>query len=462
MELLTYTGIWWLPDHNHETVAGTLTISFEEGFRLELIGLLSQIDEAFTINTTKTYPKILGMTKEGQQITLCDCLESRSHFESHGTDTFASQEISIGGAIYIGSHFLEPDDPRFYKVDVQYSHLQEWANLFKPIVRFTPGKYELTYISPQKKHVSLSGGSITLVTTTNSHQNSSQVNLSQTVQIEFEMQEALTLTEWLSRYIGPVQNFLSLATQRPNAIESISSYVSKSKVNTTSSTSEKKPIQIIFPKYFIEKNAGETIHPHHMLFAYGDIEEDFTEVVKKWLAVSDELSSVCDLFFSVMYNRNLYQENRFLNIAQAAETYHRRRFKKDVPGDEHVNRLAAILASAPEEYREWLEMKLKYSHEPPLSQRLKDLIREVDKVIRPLLGKKDRFVQKAVDTRNFLTHYDPSLEHKAARGEALFVLTQTLSLLVQACFLHELGLSDERCIEFFRRSSDYKYVLSKR
>jgi hypothetical protein len=462
MELLTYTGIWWLSDQANDTVAGTLTISNEEGFRLELIGRLGQIGEAFAINTIKTYPKILGMTKEGQQITLCDCLESLSHFSSNGAGTFASQQIFIRGAIYIGSHFLEPDDPRFYKIDVQYSHLQEWADLFKPQVLFTPGKFELTYTYPQKKHVSLSEGSISLVTTFNSHQNSSQVSLSQTVLIEFEVQEALTLTEWLSRYISPVQNFLSLATQRPNAIESISAYVAESKVDTTSTTAEKKPIQIIFPKYFIEKKAGETIHPHNMLFAYVDIEADFSEIIKKWLAVSDELSSVCDLFFSVMYNRNLYQENRFLNIAQAAETYHRRRFKKDVPGDEHVKRLAAILASAPEEYREWLEKKLTYSHEPNLSQRLKDLIREVDKVIKPLLRRKDSFVQKVVDTRNFLTHYDPSLENKAAKGEALFVLTQTLSLLVQACFLHELGLSDEKSIEFFGRSSDYKFVLSKK
>ncbi len=462
MELLTYTGIWWLPDQDNDTVAGTLTISFEEGFRLELIGRFGQIDEAFAINTIKTYPKILGMTKEGQQITLCDCLESRFHLESHGAGIFASQQISIRGAIYIGCHFLEPDDPRFYKVDVQYSYLQEWADLFKPQVSFTPGKFELTYTYPQKKHVTLSAGSISLVTTFNSHQNSSQVSLSQTVHIEFEMQDALTLKEWLSRYIGPVQDFLSLATQRPNAIESISAYVAESKVDTTSSTAKEKPIQIIFPKYFTEKKPGETIHPHNMLFAYGDIEVDFSEIMKKWLAVSDELSTVCNLFFGVMYNRNLYQENRFLNIAQAAETYHRRRFKKDVQGDEHIRRLAAILASAPEEYRGWLEKKLMYSHEPTLNQRLNDLIREVDKVIRPLLGKKDSFMRKVVDTRNFLTHFDLSLENKAAKGEALFVLTQTLSLLVQACFLHELGLSDERCIEFFRRSSDYNFVLSKR
>jgi len=49
-----------------------------------------------------------------------------------------------------------------------------------------------------------------------------------------------------------------------------------------------------------------------------------------------------------------------------------------------------------------------------------------------------------VDTRNYLTHYDPKSEHKSADGMPLYVLCEKMEALLQLHFLKTLSFSDEQ------------------
>ena len=61
-------------------------------------------------------------------------------------------------------------------------------------------------------------------------------------------------------------------------------------------------------------------------------------------------------------------------------------------------------------------------------------------------GKKERksFINRVVATRNYLTHFDQSLEPQAARGEELYRITEKLKLLIEICLLRESGFEEER------------------
>jgi hypothetical protein len=43
------------------------------------------------------------------------------------------------------------------------------------------------------------------------------------------------------------------------------------------------------------------------------------------------------------------------------------------------------------------------------------------------------------DNRNYLTHYNASLRGRAATGARLLLMVEVLKLVLQACFLKELG-----------------------
>jgi ApeA N-terminal domain 1 len=56
------------------------------------------------------------------------------------------------------------------------------------------------------------------------------------------------------------------------------------------------------------------------------------------------------------------------------------------------------------------------------------------------------------DNRNYLTHYDATLKGRSATGARLLFMVEVLKLLLQACFLRELGLPDTTIKEFASRS----------
>jgi DNA-binding transcriptional MerR regulator len=199
-----------------------------------------------------------------------------------------------------------------------------------------------------------------------------------------------------------------------------------------------------------------------MLFTLGDIADDFQSVMERWFAISDDLETVCNLFFGVQYTPTLNLENRFLNVVQAVESYHRRRMKNEVlPKADHKRLKSAVLSKVDAEHKIWLEGLLAYSNEPRLEHRIRELTEKAAEVINPLVTNKEEFARKVKDTRNYLTHYDKHLKDKAARGVELFWLTQKLSYLLQACFLIELGLPLEKCAKLLHRNQAFIFAVGQ-
>jgi hypothetical protein len=62
--------------------------------------------------------------------------------------------------------------------------------------------------------------------------------------------------------------------------------------------------------------------------------------------------------------------------------------------------------------------------------------------------------------RNYLTHYDPSLEKKARTGLDLYPLTVQLQTLVEMCLLLELGFDCNEVDGLFERVNRYREVSS--
>jgi hypothetical protein len=69
------------------------------------------------------------------------------------------------------------------------------------------------------------------------------------------------------------------------------------------------------------------------------------------------------------------------------------------------------------------------------------------------------FVDRMVDTRNYLTHYDPKLAERAAQGIAIYYLTAKLQALFQLHLLAMIGISEERIEQLIATNRKIRHRL---
>jgi hypothetical protein len=193
-----------------------------------------------------------------------------------------------------------------------------------------------------------------------------------------------------------------------------------------------------------------------MLFNLKLIKDEFNTILRKWFAKAEVLSPIFNLYFGMLYNSDMYLEQKFSNLIQAIESYHRRtRINTEIEPDEHRKRITSIIESIDTQYKEWLENRLTYSNEPHLRRRLSELIDECGKLINISSSKKKKsFISKVCDTRNYFTHDDVSLTDKSAKGIELLHICSKLKIILEFNLLKEIGFSNELAFKLI--SEKYK------
>lgn len=421
MELL---GRWWRPPAEAQAVGGIFRFSQHKGLELELIGAL---DERWVVGELQTCPLILGVTLDGKQVSLTDCREAhRSHPMPVG---FPHEQWSVEAA-YVGAHFENPEELRFRKASMQFTYLREWARRFG--LTWKPGEageQTITFSEPAPIEASTSLGKFSLVVTGSLEGDGLfRMGLEEAVSIDAETTEELSLEEWESRIVSPLQNLLTLATWTPNALIELTVYSEHSVHQLSNGKELQLPIRVLRQRVYHGEREKRLRHPSDMLFVLDDIAEPFSDFMERWLGVSERYRSVCELFFSVQYVPLIYAEHRFLNMVFACEIYHRSLAEGRID----------------------------------LGRRLSDLIDRHRGVMEPLLADQKSFIDRVVATRKALVHGDPAQRQKAGiTGTSLFHLAQTLAFLVRACFMLELGFSAEQVIKLFNRNREYRFAMQE-
>lgn len=389
MKDFEYLGSWWLPSNTEQTVNGTLKFSQESGFQLTLLGALKeqfngdQVPAVQPIfSTPNDFPLIVGTTTEGKKISLSSCVQSRSHYNTGGGGIVEEYHASIA---YIGIHLTNLEETRFHKAEVRFSRLSDWISRFgfDQTITHRQGekreefeKYELTYVLPEDLQALTPNGKLAVFFSFGWNERWPRaVHLRQSTGIRIEGNQDLTFADLQSQFISPLQNLISLATNRPTSVTEIVVYSRQNVLKLLDDDVVDIPIQVIFRTHFHEDEQEQRLFLHDMLFTLKDVEDDFHGVADRWLSAADELDSVYNLFCSVQYNEPMYLEHRFLSMVQAIEAYHRRRFTNQVlPIDQHMERVQSIIDQTPNEHKSWLKEVLNFSNEPRLAQRLRELV----------------------------------------------------------------------------------------
>lgn len=246
--------------------------------------------------------------------------------------------------------------------------------------------------------------------------------------------------EYFSSIARSVVNFISFALDWPMAVTSFTGYVEVERDGET----YKRPIAI-YGKVGPQGKEGVEKRSHHPLFTYRDISGNLEAILRNWLDSADNLSNAFNLYFGSWSEDVRYLDVRILWLAQALEVLHRASSPRTrMPESDFAEAVSQVLEDVPQEYRELVEGSLKYANELPFRARVEDLMQPIQSYLGSRSSRR-AFVSQAVDTRNYLTHYDSeSTPNRAEEPRDMFRLQQKLEGVMQLIILERTGFGTEQ------------------
>lgn len=160
------------------------------------------------------------------------------------------------------------------------------------------------------------------------------------------------------------------------------------------------------------------------------------------------------MLFAQFYSKENILETSFLNLAQAAETFHARLNEKRerIPKAEFKIRKEKMLGALLTGEHEWLNSQL--NNHLHLDTRLTELVENYSNpYLNKFIGESTLFVRQVKLSRNYYTHYSPEGQKKALVGAELIELLEKLQILLISAFLIEIGFDRLKLEEMFENKA---------
>ncbi len=482
-------GYWWLPFMPDGKVPGTLHFS-QADIGLELLGGFahsleetndeesgdeeSNADErprevVLALDSFIKYqPRISGVAQNGRPVTLerCNGRSLQLGFPQFASSTYGPQFVLVG-ASYDGD-----EEALFDEIAIRLSDLDVWARtsgfdqriIFDDESRTQVTKLEMTFTPPEDIEAQLGDGTTLKIgfpwTWSGQRPVTTESHITQAATLRLLFDKPANIERSLS-YVAQLRNFFSLAVGRPIRVLSVRGFHNPPPDTTADPLTGTWPrpieVEILYRLVGLPEPADRELHPAEMLFTLADIYPTLDKILSAWFAKQELLGPVLARYFHLIHTPPTSLEHEFETLVRVLETHHRRTMGAAPVTPEHMERMASILAAVPEEHRDWLEKRLRYSHEPTLAERLQAVLDRCPDVTARVVGnsskKRRSFIRKVTSTRNYEVHLDPTGQAAAAQGARLLTLNKQLRPLVEMTLLRELGLSCDQTAALFQRES---------
>ena len=439
LEAFERAGQWWLPEDHRDRVAGTASFDPNDGVRLQTIGAFEPSWQNGGAERPFRPPLVLGFWgPSNTPITL------------HKTTRIGAVRPSMGrpdtitlhaDCMIVGHHFHSEVELALASVRAGFTSLEEWAG-HRPFVSDAPEEARYAPLEPVAAEVDALGARLTIGSeSVRGGDGVRTLRLDHKVFVDIEPGEKKPLW-WYREALSSLQDLLSLLVGRPVYPRSMLAQVNRG----TAARSD-----VFFGQGLrLAKGPSATqpeglVRPSDVLVPLPLVKGRLPAVLGNWFSKRDLLAPVHELFLGALFNPRTYPDFQFLSLAQALETYHRRtnpgaRYipEREYADERYPEVVASLPPSLPRPLRDKLKATLKYANEWSLRKRLKDLVGTVP--VTGLAGDDPAFVERVVDTRNYLTHYTEELEPKALRGPKLMEAIEEMRRLMAFLLLRELGL----------------------
>lgn len=456
MQEFEYRGVWWVPGFPKNQVAGILKFHPVNGTTLELIG--GDFIEAFQsedsrithISGTYTLDMVCGYTNKGRRISLHKCRNIGNTWATN----YISSKLNAQ-TVFIGAHFNSSEELKFNKIRVRYSNLEEWLGM-NGIIRESNNPGNIDYIIPDLVVVEINNFKVNFTSRLKQEKSTIfEVNMKHVNFVEILSDQPVEFSAFRDDFIFPLRNFFSLAVRDAVYPTDISAEM------YTEETGKQEIVEVFFSNR--DKRQEKVKDWVHIFFDYQDIGDDLQIYLQNWFEINNKLQVVMDLYFSAYYISAMYIHVRILTLTQALEAYHRIMYGGFyMEPDKYQRFFEEMTKHIPVEldqpHRSSLKSRLKYGYEFSLRKRLTLILNnilapygEIRNRISPNFGD---FVQKAVDTRNYLTHYSEDEQSNPVKEpKEQIELIKQLDLLMRLCFLKELGFTKEKINTMIERKS---------
>jgi hypothetical protein len=451
-------GAFWRPGDN-ESVSGDLTYVPNESLTLTLHGPFGSQSGPHGGDALRL-GVILGTLVNGTNLSLIDAfMKSRSF----GAGASGSTIMFVNRAL-VGAHIPDITLARFRRMSFRCTSLEEWfaVSPIKSEWHHSPNAISLSAIfsHPDPLEVDLpavglkmkSGGVFN-----EHHEDIGTLSWSYERELMFESKEDVTVDRFLG-IAWQCQNLMSLLIGKPVGLRRVS-------FPGTGEAAELNAVHHIGIQRL--KAPEKHVHPALMILPLPKLSVRVGEVFQRWLVEGNAYKHSFDLYFGTLYSPPNALEYRFLSMTQALESFHRASGVGNyMERAAFKTALDKLLGAIPEEivadHRVSLKNRLKYSNEFSLRKRITLLLASLPPdVASSLTSGAEGFVDRAVATRNYLTHFDDESKEGTYEGEKLHYAAERLRVFLLTLFLSHLGIDGSSIVEILRENEEVKWSLAQ-
>lgn len=315
MKSFEKNGHWWLPEAPDKRVAGTIRSNEDGELRLSLMGALGEsgLRDLFE---SPDQPIILGVTDEkpGEQpVTLTDTFVTRQSLGSGG----ARRQEYFAHRAFWGAYFPSKQALQFKSVELSLSGLGAWAHQYTGFQPVPSGQIgAVAWKQPEAIRVRISDGVVLLGVGCSSSHTLRERTVRETLALTITLDQEKPLNQIEAELVSPIENFITFATDRPNALTEFG--VSGS---TTPSTVW-GPVKVTGPRIYTDETVAAELRDHDLLFTLKDVEGRLDDVLQRWLTISRRYSGALAVYFGKLYDSPGYIDLRFQLLLQAVAVYY--------------------------------------------------------------------------------------------------------------------------------------------
>ncbi len=403
------TGNFWIPSVPEEIVHGILSISDGGNIELEVTtGQLKDKDGTFNV----TLERIVGYIQKNGSIpsipvTLDDC-----YYKILPVLGGNSQSLIRIGRVFIRAQYNQDEIPSFNTLKFSVEGIEEWVDTSGIKVEYPSEKCPaiISYDPQEDITFNLHNGMQFLITWCPSLEYliNKKAGIREKIYFKLISQEARKLDEFTT-VARKITEFLCFVINQRVSLDSMCATSDDLTQEIGPSKTVPVSIDIYHPSWPYAKEVPQ-INLYNMLFKFKEIENEAEEIINNWIKSYERYDSAFRLYFLAKTGEQTYLEERFLTLVQGLEAYHQKMFNK--------NRM-----------------------------NLKNRIEEVVEPFEDIIGtdkERQELITHIMNTRNGLTHHDPSKESKVAKGVNLWHLCHKMELLFELHILQLMGFSREK------------------
>lgn len=437
-------GDWWIAGEKGNKVSGILYYDPEKGSRLELFDTFGDPSDFDHPDEIEPVDRILGLSADNEHITLLNCGKNWPQRGGGRTPTGQRQyklDRYYPEYILVGDYF--DDTVIFDAVDFQFPHLEEWAQV-EVIEAFEEddGSRGVRYSPVRSQAAVIDDFAIILGFYVSESYGQWEANFEQVTELNVVSDSGLELSNVMDTVLPNLRNLLAIASGEPIGPTEVTGILA----NVDEYGLDRK-IDILYSSHDSRINLGNEFITFS--FSFSDIQDRIDTILEKWFSEAERLEPLYDLYFGTIYNE-MSARNKFLNLTQALEAYHRRSFDdKYVSINEYFEYYCELYESIPEDYPKSFKDKLakgvfRFANEYSLNRRLKDLFSEYENILLSVIdfGEFDIY-DDIVTIRNDLTHYDQDEPGELPEDQTLESRSPILLMLVEICILSETGFPED-------------------